>query len=161
MVSTSRTAGVRRSSTRLSSSSVRSTRSTPLDSAKRTHSPDASCASRKGTPSRTIHSARSVAKVKPCGASSRMRSVWNSNVETRPVIAGSSKFSCATESTIGSLSSCKSRLYAKGCALSVARSPARLPIRRPVLPRVSSATSGFFFCGMIEEPVDQASLKVT
>ena len=28
---------------------------------------------------------------------------------------------------------------------------------RPALPRASSATSGFFFCGMIEQPVDQAS----
>ena len=28
---------------------------------------------------------------------------------------------------------------------------------RPALPRASSATSGFFFCGMIEDPVDQAS----
>ncbi|SLI36287.1 Uncharacterised protein [Mycobacteroides abscessus subsp. abscessus] len=34
-------------------------------------------------------------------------------------------------------------------------------MRRPALPRVSSETSGFFFCGMIEEPVDQASASVT
>jgi len=27
------------------------------------------------------------------------------------------------------------------------------PITRALLPRTSSATSGFFFCGMIEEPV--------
>ncbi len=27
------------------------------------------------------------------------------------------------------------------------------PLTRPVLPRTSSATSGFFFCGMIDEPV--------
>ena len=46
-------------------------------------------------------------------------------------------------------------------ALRVAMSPARLPMSRPVLPRVSSATSGFFFCGMIDDPVDQASAKVT
>ena len=31
---------------------------------------------------------------------------------------------------------------------------------RPVLPRVSSATSGFFFCGMSELPVVKASLIV-
>src|SRR5699024_561032 len=46
-------------------------------------------------------------------------------------------------------------------ALRVASSPVRLPIRRPVLPRTSSATSGFFFCGMIDEPVDHASSRVT
>ena len=28
------------------------------------------------------------------------------------------------------------------------------PYTRPVLPRTSSATSGFFFCGMMEEPVE-------
>ena len=32
---------------------------------------------------------------------------------------------------------------------------------RPALPRASSATSGFFFCGMIEEPVEKASSRVT
>ncbi len=37
----------------------------------------------------------------------------------------------------------------------------RLPIRRPALPRASSAMSGFFFCGMIEEPVEQESCSVT
>ena len=31
---------------------------------------------------------------------------------------------------------------------------------RPVLPRSSSGTSGFFFCGMIDEPVHQASARL-
>src|SRR5213596_389416 len=31
------------------------------------------------------------------------------------------------------------------------------PVTRPVLPRTSSATSGFFFCGIIELPVAKAS----
>ena len=35
--------------------------------------------------------------------------------------------------------------------------PVRPPISRPALPRASSATSGFFFCGMIEDPVAYAS----
>ena len=34
----------------------------------------------------------------------------------------------------------------------MASSPVRWPIRRPALPRASSATSGFFFCGSIELP---------
>ena len=58
-----------------------------------------------------------------------------------------------TASNSGSLSSCRSRLYASGRPLSVASKPVRLPIRRPALPRSSSATSGFFFCGSIELPV--------
>ena len=33
------------------------------------------------------------------------------------------------------------------------------PIARPALPRASSATSGFFFCGMSEEPVQKASSR--
>ena len=32
----------------------------------------------------------------------------------------------------------------------------RLPITRPVLPRISSSTSGLIFCGMIDEPVQNA-----
>ena len=35
--------------------------------------------------------------------------------------------------------------------------PVRLPTNRPDLPRASSAMSGFFFCGMIDDPVAQAS----
>ena len=31
------------------------------------------------------------------------------------------------------------------------------PYTRPVLPRTSSAISGFFFCGMMDEPVANAS----
>ena len=43
----------------------------------------------------------------------------------------------------------------------MASRPAWSPISRPALPRVSSATSGFFFCGMIELPVEYASSRVT
>ena len=90
-----------------------------------------------------------------------MRSSWNESVDTRPVNAGKRIDSWVTESTSGSLSSCRSRLYASGMAFSVASSPVRLPIKRPALPRASSGTSGFFFCGMIDEPVDHASCSVT
>ena len=34
-------------------------------------------------------------------------------------------------------------------------------MRRPALPRASSAISGFFFCGMIEDPVEKASSRRT
>ena len=39
----------------------------------------------------------------------------------------------------------------------MARSPVRWPMSRPALPRASSAMSGFFFCGSIDEPVANAS----
>ena len=57
----------------------------------------------------------------------------------------------------GSLSSCKSRLYVIGNPFSSVSSDTRLPTSRPLLPRASSATSGFFFCGMSDEPVVYAS----
>ncbi len=71
-----------------------------------------------------------------------------------PVNAGSSTSSVSIESKTGSLSSCRSRLYASGRPLRVASRPERLPMRRPDLPRASSAISGFFFCGMIDDPVE-------
>ncbi len=41
----------------------------------------------------------------------------------------------------------------------VVRSPIRFPYTRPVFPRISSATSGFFFCGIILLPVLYPSSK--
>ena len=38
-------------------------------------------------------------------------------------------------------------------SFSIESSVVRSPMTLPVLPRISSVTSGFFFCGMIEEPV--------
>ena len=38
--------------------------------------------------------------------------------------------------------------------LMTVRMAVRLPYTRPVLPRMSSGMSGFFFCGMMEEPVE-------
>ena len=67
---------------------------------------------------------------------------------------GSTVSSVRTESKTGSLSSCRSRLYASGRPFSVVSRPVTLPIRRPALPRASSAMSGFFFCGMIDDPVE-------
>ena len=40
-----------------------------------------------------------------------------------------------------------------GKPFSSVSSATRLPMTRRLLPRVSSATSGFFFCGISEEPV--------
>ena len=52
-----------------------------------------------------------------------------------------------------SLSSCISLLYASGKPLSVVSIAVKSPYTRPVFPRISSAISGFFFCGIIDEPV--------
>ena len=40
-------------------------------------------------------------------------------------------------------------------------SPIRSPYTRPVLPRTSSVMSGFFFWGMMDEPVENWSARVT
>ena len=65
------------------------------------------------------------------------------------------------ESMAPCLHSCRSLLYASGSPFIVTRSATRLPTTRPDLPRVSSAKSGFFFCGMMEDPVEYSSLSVT
>ena len=76
-----------------------------------------------------------------------------------PPSASSDSAHVSSASNSGSLSSCRSRLYASGRPLSVARKPVRSPISRPALPRASSAMSGFFFCGSIDEPVEYASAR--
>ena len=65
--------------------------------------------------------------------------------EIIPEKAGRISIKVSCESNTGSLSSCKSLLYAKGKALRVARSPVKFPINLPVLPLANSAASGFFF----------------
>ena len=45
--------------------------------------------------------------------------------------------------------------------MQVTRSATRSPTTRPDLPRISSAKSGFFFWGMMLEPVLKESDKVT
>ncbi len=57
----------------------------------------------------------------------------------------------------GSLSSCKSLLYASGKPFIKVSRDTRLPKTLPDLPRMSSAASGFFFCGMMLLPVVNAS----
>ena len=55
---------------------------------------------------------------------------------------------------------CPSNRRAAGLS-SPSRSATSAPTTRPVLPRTSSAASGLRFCGMIEEPVEKASLSLT
>ena len=59
----------------------------------------------------------------------------------------------STVSNSGSLSSWLSRLYASGWPFISTSNAFRWPMTRALLPRTSSGTSGFFFCGMMDEPV--------
>ena len=63
---------------------------------------------------------------------------------------------CAVSNT-PSLSSCISLLYAKGNPFRTVSKPTKSPYTRPVLPRINSAISGFFFWGIILEPVANVS----
>ena len=60
-------------------------------------------------------------------------------------------------SNMPSLSSCISLLYVNGVPFKTVNSPIKFPYARPVFPRISSAISGFFFCGIIDDPVENAS----
>ena len=71
-----------------------------------------------------------------------------------PANAGSRTISVSRASKTGSLSSWRSLLYASGSALRVVRRPARSPMTRPDMARASSAMSGFFFWGMMLDPVE-------
>ena len=82
-------------------------------------------------------------------------------VATRSVMIASVSASVSTVSNSGSLSSWLSLLYVSGCAFISTSSATRWPITRPLLPRTSSGTSGFFFCGMIELPVQKRSASCT
>ena len=42
----------------------------------------------------------------------------------------------------------------------VTRRATKSPTTRPIFPRVNSAKSGFFFCGIIDDPVENASESV-
>ena len=66
-------------------------------------------------------------------------------------------FTLSTASKIASLSSCMSLLYASGRPFIMVSRVWRSPYTLAVLPRISSVISGFFFWGMIDEPVANAS----
>ncbi|GAO04809.1 hypothetical protein PSR1_03705 [Anaeromyxobacter sp. PSR-1] len=122
--------------------------------------PTASCASRNGTPRSTRYSAASVASASPEPSASSMRSAWNVAVSTAPATASAVSTSASGPPSSGRLSSCRSRLYESGRPFRIASSATRSPSARPARPRASSPTSGFFFCGMSEEPVANASASV-
>ena len=63
----------------------------------------------------------------------------------------------STASKMQSLSSCISLLYARGMPFITVRIVMLSPKTLPDLPRTNSAMSGFFFWGMMLEPVENAS----
>ena len=83
-----------------------------------------------------------------------MRSVSNVSVATMPVKAGSSTSSVRDGVEDRLLVLLQVAVVRERESLERVSRPVRLPIRRPDLPRASSAMSGFFFCGMIDEPVE-------
>ena len=70
-------------------------------------------------------------------------------------------FTVSTASKIASLSSCISLLYANAMPFITVKSVIVSPKTLPLFPRTSSAMSGFFFCGIIDEPVENASSSST
>ena len=58
------------------------------------------------------------------------------------------------------MSSCKSLKYDNGNPFNIEIIELIFPINIPVLPLKYSRGSGFFFCGIIEEPVTSLSLRV-
>src|SRR3954471_16914310 len=119
----------------------------------RTVAATCSCASRNGTPSRTSASAASVARSSgsEAAAASRVRS--NCSPSTSVVRAASASLTSRRARKLACLSSERSELYARGSPFTVASKPASRPIAVPAFPRATSATSGFSFCGIIDEPV--------
>jgi hypothetical protein len=67
----------------------------------------------------------------------------------------------STVSKRPSHASWKSLLYVVGVPFITAMKPVRVPSKRPDLPRRSSSASGFFFCGIREDPVEYASDSFT
>ena len=98
-----------------------------------------------------------MALVKPFMALVFMTSLLNFNVFNIPVNSATQPFTVSIASKVSSLSSCISLLYASGSPFIVVRIDTNAPYTRPVLPRTSSAISGFFFCGMMLLPVEYAS----
>ena len=133
---------------------TRSASGVPSSSDRRTSAPTIACASRNGTPSRTRYSARSVAAA-----------YGESAARAHPVRRGTRACGTGRPSHRGPGAPCRARRTAAPCppgghgcrraagTSCVARKPVRSPMSRPALPRASSAMSGFFFWGSIDEPV--------
>mmetsp|Transcript_2445 Transcript_2445/g.6263 ORF Transcript_2445/g.6263 Transcript_2445/m.6263 type:complete len:202 (+) Transcript_2445:357-962(+) len=139
---------------------VRSLSAHPRVSAILTAEPEMWCVSLKGTPLRTRYSARSVASMS-ADRPFIMRSGRMLSVDMTPVAMRTQSYTVSTVSYIISQHSWKSLLYVVGVPFTTASTPARLPCTRPALPLMSSSASGFFFCGMSDDPVAYASLHCT
>ena len=126
-----------------------------------TSSPVALYASLKGTPFFVNQSAQSVALIKPPAAAFLIFSGITRIVSSIGVNAVRHILTVSTASKIASLSSCISLLYASAIPFIIVSSVILSPKTLPLLPRTSSAISGFFFCGIIDEPVENASSSST
>ena len=98
-------------------------------------------------------SINAVASKNPWSSRDRIDATSNSDSATIGIAISSIAVTVSNASNNGGLSSCKSRLYAKGNPLMRTNNVCKAPMTRADLPRVSSSVSGFTFCGMIELPV--------
>ena len=122
-----------------------------------TSSPVALYASLNGTPFFVSQSAQSVALINPPAAALRIFCGITLIVSSIGVKAVRHILTVSTASKIASLSSCISLLYARAMPFIIVSNVILSPKTLPLLPRTSSAISGFFFCGIIDEPVENAS----
>ena len=127
----------------------------------RTACPTFSWALRNGTPRSTRYSATSVARMRP---SAKPRFAFSSSTSTCARSGGRTEKMSLRQSSVRKrprLSSWRSRLYVSGMPFIIVSRSTSAPVSWPALPRSSSSTSGFFFCGMMLEPVQKESGSLT
>ena len=97
----------------------------------------------------------------PSSVAARIRARSTESVATSPAMTSRDAASVASASKSGGLSSWRSRWYASGSPLRVTSIAVSSPMTRPVRPRTSSAGSGFFLFGIMDDPVEKASASRT
>ena len=126
----------------------------PRSSHRRTHEPATSWATRKETPRRTSHSAISVARANP----PRRQGLEPGGVEghrrDHPGEGGQEDGEGVDGVEDGLLVLLEVAVVGQREALEGGQQPREVADQPSGLPRASSATSGFFFCGMMLDPVE-------
>ena len=94
---------------------------------------------------------------KPRSAASRITGIFGCSAGIISANASNEPRTVSTASNSGSLSSWLSLLYANGWPFIKVSKLIKSPKTRPLFPRTNSGTSGFFFCGIMDEPVQKRS----
>ena len=119
----------------------------------RTSPPTSVCASRNGVPCSTRCSARSVAAFTGLLAAAVIRSSTKSAVAMSPASAASDSAQVSSASNKRLLVLLQVAVVRERQALEGREQTGEVADQSPALPRASSAMSGFFFCGSIDDPV--------